>query len=124
MIAPPWSFHQALKAASCSCSSRSYVAMWFPGSCDERSSSLSDDSGYACGCDPHLGPRRTQRFQADFIGSQFFGADDDSKARPARVGLLHLCLEVAAASVRSEEHTSELQSQSNLVCRLLLEKKK
>src|SRR2546427_6978951 len=29
-----------------------------------------------------------------------------------------------AASERSEEHTSELQSQSNLVCRLLLEKKK
>src|SRR2546430_5146639 len=28
------------------------------------------------------------------------------------------------ASNRSEEHTSELQSQSNLVCRLLLEKKK
>src|SRR2546430_12612067 len=28
------------------------------------------------------------------------------------------------AQVRSEEHTSELQSQSNLVCRLLLEKKK
>src|SRR2546427_6742446 len=26
--------------------------------------------------------------------------------------------------LRSEEHTSELQSQSNLVCRLLLEKKK
>src|SRR2546430_7280594 len=29
-----------------------------------------------------------------------------------------------AADSRSEEHTSELQSQSNLVCRLLLEKKK
>src|SRR2546430_12643754 len=28
------------------------------------------------------------------------------------------------ADARSEEHTSELQSQSNLVCRLLLEKKK
>src|SRR2546430_7114029 len=28
------------------------------------------------------------------------------------------------AHSRSEEHTSELQSQSNLVCRLLLEKKK
>src|SRR2546427_972267 len=28
------------------------------------------------------------------------------------------------AQARSEEHTSELQSQSNLVCRLLLEKKK
>src|SRR2546430_4295555 len=30
----------------------------------------------------------------------------------------------ALKNVRSEEHTSELQSQSNLVCRLLLEKKK
>src|SRR2546430_13890949 len=30
----------------------------------------------------------------------------------------------AGSPQRSEEHTSELQSQSNLVCRLLLEKKK
>src|SRR2546430_12875908 len=30
----------------------------------------------------------------------------------------------ALEDIRSEEHTSELQSQSNLVCRLLLEKKK
>src|SRR2546430_9603794 len=30
----------------------------------------------------------------------------------------------AGPPARSEEHTSELQSQSNLVCRLLLEKKK
>src|SRR2546430_12887376 len=30
----------------------------------------------------------------------------------------------AGRKLRSEEHTSELQSQSNLVCRLLLEKKK
>src|SRR3989475_8129723 len=30
----------------------------------------------------------------------------------------------ARGAARSEEHTSELQSQSNLVCRLLLEKKK
>src|SRR6516165_3353555 len=33
-------------------------------------------------------------------------------------------LPVMAAPARSEEHTSELQSQSNIVCRLLLEKKK
>src|SRR2546430_16045 len=33
-------------------------------------------------------------------------------------------LMIGADSHRSEEHTSELQSQSNLVCRLLLEKKK
>src|SRR2546427_5882092 len=32
--------------------------------------------------------------------------------------------QTALVSARSEEHTSELQSQSNLVCRLLLEKKK
>src|SRR2546427_4438600 len=31
---------------------------------------------------------------------------------------------LVARAGRSEEHTSELQSQSNLVCRLLLEKKK
>src|SRR2546427_3606020 len=31
---------------------------------------------------------------------------------------------ISTLLVRSEEHTSELQSQSNLVCRLLLEKKK
>src|SRR2546430_8675008 len=31
---------------------------------------------------------------------------------------------IAQTRDRSEEHTSELQSQSNLVCRLLLEKKK
>src|SRR5688572_32617856 len=37
------------------------------------------------------------------------------------IGVLRGC---APGVVRSEEHTSELQSQSNLVCRLLLEKKK
>src|SRR2546430_12617009 len=38
-------------------------------------------------------------------------------------GLAMAAIEKIAASERSEEHTSELQSQSNLVCRLLLEKK-
>src|SRR5256886_13442175 len=38
-----------------------------------------------------------------------------------REGLLRLCT-VRLNVMRSEEHTSELQSQSNLVCRLLLEK--
>src|SRR5256885_6437106 len=37
---------------------------------------------------------------------------------------LRLLLEPRAISTRSEEHTSELQSPCNLVCRLLLEKKK
>src|SRR2546427_1494940 len=42
------------------------------------------------------------------------GASAAPRAGPSRAGRLK----------RSEEHTSELQSQSNLVCRLLLEKKK
>src|SRR6266853_5193624 len=37
---------------------------------------------------------------------------------------LHRRTRCAHWVIRSEEHTSELQSQSNLVCRLLLEKKK
>src|SRR5205085_7602621 len=46
----------------------------------------------------------------------------------ARFGLLSVAAnlvwaQTAPAGLRSEEHTSELQSQSNLVCRLLLEKK-
>src|SRR2546430_11864991 len=40
-----------------------------------------------------------------------------------RTFVTELCRRVGMAG-RSEEHTSELQSQSNLVCRLLLEKKK
>src|SRR5688572_30911665 len=38
--------------------------------------------------------------------------------------LLHVLPGLLHVWPRSEEHTSELQSQSNLVCRLLLEKKK
>src|SRR2546427_5489962 len=38
--------------------------------------------------------------------------------------VLARALELRPDLKRSEEHTSELQSQSNLVCRLLLEKKK
>src|SRR2546427_3958048 len=41
----------------------------------------------------------------------------------SRRGFLKL-MGSSLALARSEEHTSELQSQSNLVCRLLLEKKK
>src|SRR2546430_9176328 len=40
-----------------------------------------------------------------------------------RAGGRQLSEQQRAAQQRSEEHTSELQSQSNLVCRLLLEKK-
>src|SRR2546430_3318934 len=41
--------------------------------------------------------------------------------RQSRIAFAVVC---RLRALRSEEHTSELQSQSNLVCRLLLEKKK
>src|SRR5688572_32377696 len=44
--------------------------------------------------------------------------------RPARRRCFADDQQMPAGALRSEEHTSELQSQSNLVCRLLLEKKK
>src|SRR5260221_9135159 len=54
---------------------------------------------------------------------QFLSAEPDGDGRD--VSALVLYLEVAIAErMRSEEHTSELQSHSDLVCRLLLEKKK
>src|SRR5438270_3782068 len=51
------------------------------------------------------------------------GADRDIyRLEPVQQELLRR--RVLHTQRRSEEHTSELQSQSNLVCRLLLEKKK
>src|SRR2546427_7076910 len=57
-------------------------------------------------------PRWTRRLLGE---SDFDAIGDAIKAAETRT---------SAEIRRSEEHTSELQSQSNLVCRLLLEKKK
>src|SRR2546430_5739253 len=43
--------------------------------------------------------------------------------RNERIGAAEGEIPIPTKNPRSEEHTSELQSQSNLVCRLLLEKK-
>src|SRR5688572_9024514 len=48
----------------------------------------------------------------------------DTGGRGFEIATLPMPGVVGGTSTRSEEHTSELQSQSNLVCRLLLEKKK
>src|SRR5690606_40162541 len=53
-----------------------------------------------------LNPKGTIYSAKRFIGRHFDEISDEARA------------------VRSEEHTSELQSRENLVCRLLLEKKK
>src|SRR5690606_42097746 len=46
------------------------------------------------------------------------------RALDAGIGQFNLESEEEGEELRSEEHTSELQSRENLVCRLLLEKKK
>src|SRR3989442_13290187 len=40
------------------------------------------------------------------------------------LGHMSCCKKICTSNIRSEEHTSELQSRPHLVCRLLLEKKK
>src|SRR2546430_6005818 len=62
---------------------------------------------------PDLGPadRARRRAEAGLARRGVVGRDNSRQRRRARWS-------------KSEEHTSELQSQSNLVCRLLLEKKK
>src|SRR2546430_4849007 len=55
------------------------------------------------------------------------GAKAQVEAQIASLGenvILIFSGSTTSSGIRSEEHTSELQSQSNLVCRLLLEKKK
>src|SRR5256886_8676533 len=59
-------------------------------------------------------PWLTSDFGVQSHGLSFFGC----------AGLIGTGCRTGAGRSRSEEHTSELQSQSNLVCRLLLEKKK
>src|SRR5256886_12863529 len=67
----------------------------------------------------HQGIHRQGRQSHDAEQS---GADQGIDREPEPFGA-GLCAYSAILPERSEEHTSELQSQSNLVCRLLLEKK-
>src|SRR2546430_7271364 len=82
--------------------------------------------------------RRHTRFDCDWssdvCSSDLFEVRTTSGWRPLYVKGINLGVALPGhfpsdfptddSNYRSEEHTSELQSQSNLVCRLLLEKKK
>src|SRR2546430_12691594 len=62
-----------------------------------------------------------------FPYTTLFRSADARRAEPSGARQIHLAARrvlSASDAGRSGEHTSELQSQSNLVCRLLLEKKK
>src|SRR5688500_19459165 len=70
----------------------------------------------------------------DLEGTKLAGERDPSsemlmhlevyRQRPDVHAVVHAHPPIATGFARSEEHTSELQSPCNLVCRLLLEKKK
>src|SRR2546430_5303625 len=64
----------------------------------------------------------TTLFRSQRFGMVVTGLVPHSEVAAPMVGRKAACSWPAPG--RSEEHTSELQSQSNLVCRLLLEKKK
>src|SRR2546430_7392666 len=66
----------------------------------------------------HLG-RGEREQQSDRVVVPGITVDENGRRAHARS-----IASTSSAVGRSEEHTSELQSQSNLVCRLLLEKKK
>src|SRR2546430_12632347 len=68
-----------------------------------------------------LAPGRTFDTRSPQADAQESGATLDRHAGASRLGSLPR--RGGVADVRSEEHTSELHSQSNIVCRLLLEKK-
>src|SRR5688572_31095167 len=76
--------------------------------------------------------RRHTRFDCDWssdVCSSDLGREVAERRQPSNFEVLGQVISWSPegdilACVRSEEHTSELQSQSNLVCRLLLEKKK
>src|SRR2546430_9691720 len=78
--------------------SRGTVLFRYPASTERRDTERSDRAGGYC----HAG---------------------DVLHRAASLGKFQQSRRGFPPSRRSEEHTSELQSQSNLVCRLLLEKK-
>src|SRR3989442_6655736 len=65
------------------------------------------------------GVRRPGRSCTEALGRHGRTAAPEPRPQPGRRGR-----RMAVAAVRSEEHTSELQSRPHLVCRLLLEKKK
>src|SRR5688572_32312132 len=62
--------------------------------------------------------------KASIRPGQAFDPNKVPEVANARVALELAEKNLRPPGPRSEEHTSELQSQSNLVCRLLLEKKK
>src|SRR5690606_12089985 len=89
---------------------------------DLLTTALRDERAHAAGVDIAVDPRRLGPGLTDALRSYLSSADAETLARVLMSGMTFE--ELPASEGRSEEHTSELQSRENLVCRLLLEKKK
>src|SRR5437867_2642300 len=77
------------------------------------------------GGDPHAPFTYWVSLAFTFLGALVFSTIRSRRARIPQEAIIGICYAVSsAAAIRSEEHTSELQSPYDLVCRLLLEKKK
>src|SRR3989475_5776594 len=72
----------------------------------------------------HLNTAQEKRTVFELIKPDTSKATALSEMDEGDIGDVLQDMPAADIAMRSEEHTSELQSQSNLVCRLLLEKKK
>src|SRR5688572_31094853 len=84
------------------------ISSLFPYTTLFRSRRFWNDAWWQLCCDLHLDNPPTLTIEATIADDRFYRFLE-------RTWMLQ--------QLRSEEHTSELQSQSNLVCRLLLEKK-
>src|SRR5438874_9193133 len=102
MPSPPWALHTCSSAAA-----QSLCLFKAPATTEIYTLSLHDALP--------IFTRELRSLAPDVVGLQ--------EASIAR-GRGHVAARLASALGRSEEHTSELQSRRDLVCRLLLEKKK
>src|SRR2546429_3355087 len=68
---------------------------------------------------------RSPRAARSAAAQKYCASSRGASGTPLKPGMLHMSTTygVPSLSMRSEEHTSELQSRLHLVCRLLLEKK-
>src|SRR5690606_40874536 len=87
-----------------------------------RSSDLADDSFRSSRFHLHSPPLRITPRHRDELPRRGPARRRDRGDAP-RQSVMELLLAPPGSGLRSEEHTSELQSRENLVCRLLLEKK-
>src|SRR5260221_3964099 len=69
-------------------------------------------------------PQKAQQNQKQVNQKSPNPSNHSPDRKSTRLNSSHTVISYAVFCLRSEEHTSELQSHSDLVCRLLLEKKK